>query len=72
MNKQQLIERAASLAKLHQQKKEAVELIFLDLDKEEKISSKHLQGIAAVNELVKDMEALEKEHSDVLEMIKKG
>ena len=69
-NKQELVDEAARLAKLHQQKKETIEKIFSDLDKEEKASHKHLSGIAAVNEILKEIKDLEEEHSKILEQIK--
>lgn len=71
-NKKELIIEAANLAKLHQQKKDAIEKIFLDLDKEEKVSNKHLGGIAAVNEILKEMTTIELEHEKVLEQIKES
>lgn len=70
INKQQLIEEAAKLAKSHQQKKEAIEKIFSDLDKEKKTSLKHLECIATVNEILKDMKSLEDEHVKILEQIR--
>lgn len=69
-NKQELFVEAERLAKIHQQKKEIIEKIFSDLDKEEKTSHKHLSGIAAVNEILKEIKTLEDEHSEVLEKIK--
>lgn len=68
--KQELIEEIAIIAKKHLQKKEAVEKIFSDLDKETKMSNKHLGGIAAVNELVKEMKILEDEHEALMNEIK--
>ena len=69
-NKQELVAEAARLAKLHQQKKEAIENIFLDLDKEEKVTPKHLGGISAVNEILKELKELEEEHEKIFEQIK--
>ena len=69
-NKQELVEEAAKLAIAHQQKKEIIEKIFSDLDKEEKASQKHLSGIAAVNEILKEIKILEEEHSKIFEQIK--
>ena len=71
-NKKELIIEAASLAKSHQQKKDAIEKIFSDLDKEEKASNRHLGGIAAVNEILKEMLDIELEHEKILEQIKKN
>jgi hypothetical protein len=70
VNKQELIVEAARLAKAHQNKKEAIEGILNDLDKEEKMSPKHISGISAVNDILKEMEQLEAEHSKILEQIK--
>lgn len=69
-NKQELLDEAGRIAKLHQQKKAVVISMLDSLDKEEKMSSKHLEGIASVNELMKEVEILEKEHSNILEQIK--
>ena len=69
-NKQELISEAAKLAILHQQKRESIIKIFNDLDKEDKISSNHLEGIATVNELLKELNVLEEEHTLILEQIK--
>lgn len=71
-SKQKLIEEAANLGKLHQQKKEAIEKILYDLDREEKTSSKHLIGIATINEILKEMNDLEDEHKKILEQIKQS
>lgn len=68
--KQELIDEAASLAKAHQEKKLVIEAILNDLDKE-KISNKHIEGIAAVNEILKEMEDLEIKYSKLEEEIKK-
>lgn len=69
-NKQELIEEAANIARSHQQKKEIIEKMLSDLDKEKKMSEKHINGIAAINEILKEMEILELTHSSVLEQIK--
>lgn len=69
-NKQELIEEAAKLAISHKQKKEVIEKLLNDLDKEEKMSSKHINGIATVNELLKEMSILEETHENILKQIK--
>ena len=69
-NKQDLINEAAKLSEDHQFKKIIVENILNDLDKEEKVSKKHISGIAAINELLKEMEDLEIKHLKILEEIK--
>lgn len=69
-SKQELVEEAAKIALKHQSKKEVIEKIFSDLDKEDKTTVKHIDGIAAVNELLKDLEILENEHFKILEQIK--
>ena len=70
LNKQELIDEAARVAKIHQQKKDVIEKIFSDLDKEEKTSQKHLDGIAAVNEILKEMKIIETEHENLINKIK--
>jgi hypothetical protein len=69
-SKQELIEEAAKLARAHQDKKVAIEKIFSELDKEDKMSQKHLAGIAAVNDILKEMNLLEQQHEKILEEIK--
>lgn len=69
-SKQELIEEAARLAKVHEEKKRVIENILNDLDKEDKVSKKHLGGIAAVNEILKEMEDLEIQHIKILEEIR--
>ena len=44
--------------------------LFISLDKEEKTSQKHLDGIAAVNEILKEMKVLETEHENLFNKIK--
>lgn len=68
--KQELIDEAASIAKAHQEKKLVIESILNDLDKQN-ISNKHIDGIAAVNEILKEMEDLEIKYSKIEEEIKK-
>ena len=69
-SKQELILEAANLAKEHQFKKSVIENILNDLDKEQNISEKHIGGISAINEILKEMEDLEIRHSKTLEEIK--
>lgn len=69
-NKQELIVEAAKLAEEHKSKKSIIESILNDLDKEGKMSKKHIGGIAAINEILKEMEDLEIRHLKVLEEIK--
>jgi hypothetical protein len=69
-SKQELIVEAQKIAALHNQKKEIIEKIFADLDKEEKTSQKHLGGIATVNEILKELNVLEEEHYLIIEQIK--
>ena len=69
-SKQELVEEAAKLAKQHEEKKRVIENILADLDKEDKISKKHIGGIAAVNDILKEMEDIEIKHTKVLQEIK--
>lgn len=69
-SKKELIEEAAALAKEHAEKKIVIESILNDLDKEEEVSQKHIGGIAAVNEVLKEMEDIEIRHTKVLEEIR--
>ena len=71
-NKKELVEEAKNLAKIHQQKKDVIQKILSDLDKEEKVSQKHLEGIAAVNEIMKEMNVIEEEHEKILEKIREN
>jgi hypothetical protein len=69
-SKQELIDETKALSLAYSQKKEAIEKIFSDLDKEKTTSNKHLSGIAAVNEIMKEMKELEEKHAKILEEIK--
>ncbi len=69
-NKQDLIVEAAKLAEEHKLKKNIIENILNDLDAEKNVSKKHVGGIAAINEILKEMEDLEIRHSKILEEIK--
>jgi len=69
-SKQEITDEIAEIAKAHQEKKLVIENIFNDLDKESKMSDKHINGIAAVNEILKEMEDLEIKHSKLIEEIK--
>lgn len=69
-SKQEIISEIAIIAKKHEQKKEIIEKIFKDLDVEDKMSQKHIEGIAAVNELLKEMEDLEIQHSKLITEVK--
>lgn len=70
MTKQELLAEASRLAKEHEYKKQIIQGIFDTLDKEPKMSKKHVSGIASVNELLKEMEDLEIQHTKVLEQIR--
>lgn len=67
--KKELVIEAAELGRKHLQKKEVIEKILNDLDKEEKVSQKHLDGIAAVNELMKELNELEVQHEEIRKQI---
>lgn len=67
--KKELVIEAAELGRKHLQKKEVIEKILNDLDKEEKVSQKHLDGIAAVNELMKELNELEVQHEEIKKQI---
>ena len=69
--KQQLIEQAADLARKHQEKKDVIEKLLNDTDKEKEISGKHLYTIATVNEILKEMTLLEIEYKKITEEVKK-
>lgn len=67
--KKELVAEAAELGRKHLQKKEVIEKILSDLDKEGKVSQKHLDGIAAVNELMKELNELEIQHEQIRKQI---
>lgn len=69
-NNSELILEIASIAKAHQAKKEVIETILSDLDKEEKASYKHIQGMATVNELMKEISDLEIQYTELRDKIK--
>lgn len=71
MTKQELLSEARKISSLHEEKKIIIKKILDDLDKEEKTTQKHIGGIAAVNELLKEMQLLEEQHEKILLEIKK-
>lgn len=70
MTKQELLLEAKKLSKEHQQKKEVVLNILNDLDKKKGFGEKHVGGMSAVNELIKEMQELEIQHAQIIEQIK--
>jgi len=71
MNKQELLLEAQKLSKEYKEKKEIVLNILNELDKKERCDDSHVNGIAAINEMMAELEEIEKKHSEVLEKIKK-
>lgn len=71
MSKQELILEAQRLSSQYKEKKEIVLNILNELDKKERCDDAHVNGIAAVNEMMAELEEIEKKHSEVLEKIKK-
>lgn len=71
MSKQTLLETASSLSKEYQEKKEGVLNILNDLDKINGFGEKHVGGMEVVNDLLKEMEVIEKKHTEIIEQIKK-
>lgn len=70
MTKKELILEAQKISIEHENKKKLIQGVFDSLDKEDKISQKHLSGISSVNEILKEMEELEINHAKILEQIK--
>ena len=70
MTKQELLAEARKISALHEEKKAMIKKIFDDLDKEEKTTEKHINGMAAVNIILQEMTALETEHANILLKIK--
>lgn len=68
-SKQELIEEVKKIAIAHNQKKEAIEKMLNDLDKE-KISPKHIQGMSVINDMLKEMSDLESQYNQIKEQIK--
>ena len=62
---------AQRLSSQYKEKKEIVLNILNELDKKERCDEAHVNGIAAVNEMMAELEEIEKKHSEVLEKIKK-
>jgi len=69
-NKQELLKEASDLANSHQEKKDVIFTILEGLDKEDKVSDKHISGMATINEIMKELHAIEQEHAEILEKIK--
>ncbi len=69
-NKQDLIKEANLLAEEHSFKKSVIEKILTDLDLKDKFSEEHLIGMGNVQDLLAEMEALEKKHEEIENKIK--
>ena len=70
--KEELRKEAVRLAEEHELKKSVIIKILNELDKEQKYDQKHVDGISAVNELLKEMHDLELAHIKITEEIKKN
>ena len=70
-SQKELLKEAKELAQSHQEKKEVIYSILSNLDKEEKVSDKHITGMATINEILKEMKNIEDEHEKIIEQIKK-
>lgn len=68
-SKIELTEEAKKIAIAHNQKKEAIEKMLNDLDKE-KISPKHIQGMSVINDMLKEMQELENQYNQIREQIR--
>lgn len=71
MNKSELLAEARRLAKEFQEKKETALNILNELDKKQKYTNEHTNGMSAVNELMEEISALEAQYAVVAEQIKK-
>ena len=69
-NKQDLIKEANALAEQHAFKKGVIENLLSNLDAKSKFSDEHINGMAAVQELMKEMEDLEFRHEEITKQIK--
>ena len=70
MNKQDMVNELAKIADEHSLKKEAIIKLLDDLDADKSFSDKHINGIAAVNTMMKELEELEKKHDELVKKIK--
>ena len=70
-SKQEIVKKIAKLAEGHAIKKEAIKALLDDLDKEKDYGQKHIDGMAAVNMIMKDIDAIEEEHRKLVLEIKK-
>lgn len=69
-SQKELLKEAKDLAQSHQEKKAVIYSILDSLDKEERVTDKHISGMATVNEIMKEMKAIEEEHEKIIEQIK--
>lgn len=70
--RKELMEEACKIADEHELKKKAISSILDELDNNKKFGQNHISGMATVEELMLEIEELEKKHSEIIEEIKKG
>lgn len=69
--KQQLINEANDLAKEHHFKKEVIEKMLNDLDKNKTLTENHINSIPIIQSILEEMDVLEKKYNEIKEQIKK-
>jgi len=69
-NKNELIKEAQNLADKYFDKKSVIETALNDLDSKERIGQEHLKGMAIIEELFNELDAIELEQLKVFEDIK--
>ena len=68
-SKQEMIKEMGFIVEQHELKKQVVTKILDDLDKKP-AGDEHISGISAVNELMSEIDELEKKHNELVKKIK--
>ncbi len=69
-SKKELIEKANKLAEEHQLKKELIESILNDLDKNKELTEAHINSMGIIQDILKELDILEDEYEKIKLKIK--
>lgn len=69
-NKKELIDEANKIAKEHSFKKSVIETMLNDLDGKKTFSEEHINGMAIIEDILKEMDELQIKHDQIREQIK--
>ena len=68
--KKELLKQIADKAIEYEGKKELIRSILDELDKEQTYSNKHLESIAIIEDIKKEMQVIEEEHQELIKQAK--